>query len=399
MSFNPKSLRLGYIGIFVGMICLAIIPVGQAQIYPDLEVWVQNASGMPGQHNAVISIYMKNYTDTVAGIGLWLMLSRPDRIVFQTDLDTVIDTSYLRCTEWSGGNCLDTIFASWYWVCTQWSGQTCIDSSLQLGYWRCDEHDTTGHCIDSTFIPGYDWRIIDSQEVFTGNFDTSGTLLSGWEYVQARSLGLEGHDIKITAQANQIAFPYTHGIGYPPAPQDNRPLIKLLADVYNVSPTDTERTVNVMIQPTSIDNFNFCDEHGNLIGVLLDTIPDTSWYRCQSWGEPPNDTVCLAWEKVPGPPADSMRVDMITKAIIDTNRVSTVNGVFTVLLGICGDVNNNGRINALDVTYLINYLYKHGAAPPIPYLADCNGKAPINALDVTYLINYLYKGGADPKCW
>ena len=31
--------------------------------------------------------------------------------------------------------------------------------------------------------------------------------------------------------------------------------------------------------------------------------------------------------------------------------------------GDCGDVNNSGTINALDITYLINYLYKHGQAP------------------------------------
>ncbi len=399
MPFSPGSLRLGYIGTVIGLLLIAIVPTGHTQIYPDLEVWVQNANGLPGQQNAFISIFLKNYTDTVAGVELWLMLDRPDRIVFQTNYDTIIDTSYLRCTQWDGGVCKDTVFASWYWICTHWSGQQCIDSSIQLGYWRCNVHDTTGRCTDSTFIPGYDWRVIDSQNVYTGNFDTSGTLMSGWEYVQSRSLGGEGHDIKITAQANQIAYPYTHGVGYPPNPQDNRPLIKLLADVYSVPPSDTDRTVRIMIQADNLDNFSFADQRGNLIGVIIDTIPDTSWYNCLSWGEPPNDTVCLSWEKVPGPPADSMAVKMMTIGYLDTTKVSWEDGSLTVLTGICGDVSNNGRINALDITYLINYLYKHGPPPPIPYLADCNGRAGINALDVTYLINYLYKGGADPVCW
>ncbi len=31
--------------------------------------------------------------------------------------------------------------------------------------------------------------------------------------------------------------------------------------------------------------------------------------------------------------------------------------------GDCGDVNSTGTVNALDITYLINYLYKHGPAP------------------------------------
>jgi len=30
------------------------------------------------------------------------------------------------------------------------------------------------------------------------------------------------------------------------------------------------------------------------------------------------------------------------------------------------DVNNSGAIDALDITYLINYLYKHGLAPNCP---------------------------------
>jgi len=63
-----------------------------------------------------------------------------------------------------------------------------------------------------------------------------------------------------------------------------------------------------------------------------------------------------------------------------------------------GDANNSGTFNALDVTYLINYLYKHGNAP-IPYAlcsGDANCNCVINALDITYLINYLYKHGSAP---
>jgi hypothetical protein len=63
-----------------------------------------------------------------------------------------------------------------------------------------------------------------------------------------------------------------------------------------------------------------------------------------------------------------------------------------------GDANGNGIINALDVTYIINYLYKGGAAPK-PYAlcsGDANCNCIINALDVTYLINYLYKSGNAP---
>ena len=63
-----------------------------------------------------------------------------------------------------------------------------------------------------------------------------------------------------------------------------------------------------------------------------------------------------------------------------------------------GDPNGNEAINLLDITFLINYLYK-GGPPPIPEAAgDANCNGATNILDVTYLINYLYKGG-NPPCY
>lgn len=61
-----------------------------------------------------------------------------------------------------------------------------------------------------------------------------------------------------------------------------------------------------------------------------------------------------------------------------------------------GDANRNGSINALDVTYLINYLYKHGPIPNPIEAGDATCNGTINALDVTCLINFLYKHGPAP---
>jgi hypothetical protein len=70
--------------------------------------------------------------------------------------------------------------------------------------------------------------------------------------------------------------------------------------------------------------------------------------------------------------------------------------------GICdcrpGDATNDETYNILDITYLINYLYK-GGGPPAPYAVcsgDPNANCVVNLLDVTYLISYLYKGGPVP---
>jgi len=63
-----------------------------------------------------------------------------------------------------------------------------------------------------------------------------------------------------------------------------------------------------------------------------------------------------------------------------------------------GNCNGDGATNILDVTYLINYVYK-GGPPPIPYRlcsGDPNCNCVVNILDITYLINFLYKGGPAP---
>jgi len=63
---------------------------------------------------------------------------------------------------------------------------------------------------------------------------------------------------------------------------------------------------------------------------------------------------------------------------------------------ICGDANYSETINILDVTYLINFLYKDGPEPIAFKLGDANSSGNINILDATFLIAYLYKDGTAP---
>ncbi|SYZ72088.1 exported hypothetical protein [Candidatus Zixiibacteriota bacterium] len=64
----------------------------------------------------------------------------------------------------------------------------------------------------------------------------------------------------------------------------------------------------------------------------------------------------------------------------------------------CGDVNDNGIINILDISYMIMYLYRSGTPPLHPEAADANADGATNILDVSRLINYLYHGGGAPTC-
>ena len=69
---------------------------------------------------------------------------------------------------------------------------------------------------------------------------------------------------------------------------------------------------------------------------------------------------------------------------------------------ICGDANNDGAINLLDILYLIANVYNDPAGPPPdpPESGDVNNDGSVNLLDILVLISYKYDTppGPDPQC-
>lgn len=101
------------------------------------------------------------------------------------------------------------------------------------------------------------------------------------------------------------------------------------------------------------------------------TLTDSLWFATKYW-----------W-----------KVKATDKTGLHTNSTHTLNFRTWKL----GDANGDWNLNALDVTFLINSLYKHGPKPNPLKVGDINGSCTINALDITYLINYLYKSGNVPR--
>jgi hypothetical protein len=61
-----------------------------------------------------------------------------------------------------------------------------------------------------------------------------------------------------------------------------------------------------------------------------------------------------------------------------------------------GDMSGDYRINILDITFLVVYLYKGGPAPVPKVTADVNADCSIDIIDITYMINYIYRDGPKP---
>jgi parallel beta-helix repeat protein len=78
------------------------------------------------------------------------------------------------------------------------------------------------------------------------------------------------------------------------------------------------------------------------------------------------------------------------------NYISSATYNFTMVL--CGDCNNDGTLDVIDVVYLINYLFINGPDPiPDGCVGDCNGDGTVDVSDVVYLINYLFIHGPAPS--
>jgi len=354
MAFNGSFLRRSLkLTLLLTLFCgVFLIPHAEAQ--PLLLVKVGDTTAASGEVNSVISVFLDNYQDTVAGFNIWLKLGNPYIMSFQTNDSTVIDTTYWKCIEYDGLECVNYI---------------------------------PSNPLDNDSIS------IDTNDVKIGSWDTTGTLISGWASVDARSISGLGTDLNIYGIAYSQQQPDIPGIL--PGNHGQIPLVKLLADVNVIEDTAQERDVSIFIEYHFIDHFSFSRPNGSLIGLAYDTILDTNFYLCTQWiGDE-----CHSWQKVSQPPADSMEEVLKYLPYVDTTRVFVDHGSLTVLGGtFCGDVDGDGEgMNVADIVYGVNYLFRGGPPPPYIWTADVNCEDPdINVADLVYMVNFLFKGGPAP---
>ncbi len=63
-----------------------------------------------------------------------------------------------------------------------------------------------------------------------------------------------------------------------------------------------------------------------------------------------------------------------------------------------GDANSDGEINVGDAIFIVNYVFRGGAAPDPITAGDANCDDDCNIGDAVYLINYIFNSGEAPGC-
>lgn len=63
-----------------------------------------------------------------------------------------------------------------------------------------------------------------------------------------------------------------------------------------------------------------------------------------------------------------------------------------------GDANSDGEINIADAVFIVNYIFRGGAAPNPITAGDANCDDDCNVGDAVFLINYIFNGGPQPGC-
>lgn len=60
------------------------------------------------------------------------------------------------------------------------------------------------------------------------------------------------------------------------------------------------------------------------------------------------------------------------------------------------DINQDGRVDALDLMYLVEWMWMSGPEIPCPEEANVDGNGQVDAMDLAYFVEWLWAGGPAP---
>ena len=99
---------------------------------------------------------------------------------------------------------------------------------------------------------------------------------------------------------------------------------------------------------------------------------------------------------------DAINIDSIQvvwpRGTISVLTNVAANQFLTISEYLCGDANGDRAVNIGDAVFVINYIFKGGAAPAPVEAGDANCDHARNVGDAVYVVNYIFKGGPAPCC-
>jgi len=225
----------------------------------------------------------------------------------------------------------------------------------------------------------------------SGGFDTTGTLTSGFEFINAKDSLLDGSVLKFQCIAD---LPFRPGITPPIAPQQGGTVLRIPFIINSLPDTSTEPFSILRVEKP----FDFSDPNGVSIGTKIDTIYDTTFFQCLLW----SGDICLTWDSSSSGTGgfDSIRVDTSTFGFLDTTEVIKINGSVSLVIPstLTCDNNLSGIIDIEDLTCLVAFLF--GTVDPVncPSIhCDADSSGELNIADLVYLVNFIFRGGPPPQ--
>lgn len=226
------------------------------------------------------------------------------------------------------------------------------------------------------------------------DFDTTGTLLVGYEVILARDTAVDHSRYNFLGLANlpQSGPDYK---GFPPQPGDV--LVRIPVRTAANPDPGAGLICNIEVLPPTI----FSDPYGNAIGWhVTDTVLDSIFYKCTMWeGES-----CLSWVSVDPEVStyDSIYVYEYYVEGPDSSQLIVSSGQITILpIGLLTcDHNADGVYSVTDLTCLVNYLFRSVETGCPAMLCDCdvsgNNPSVPNVADLTCMVAFLFRGGPIP---
>lgn len=213
-------------------------------------------------------------------------------------------------------------------------------------------------------------------------FDTSGTLTSGFEYVEVIDRAGNQSEYWFRCIADLSFIPgQVDGI----SPQQGGVAVKI--PIAATTAPDTNYSLTSLLSfdtPT-----DFSDPFGYSIGVEVDTNYDTTYYRCLQW----EDSDCTSWMVIEDywNGFDSVQFDTLPYGYLDTTQVILSDGSISLELLNC-DLSGSGELEISDLLCLVDYMFNVTEPYTCPLLyCDTNNDQVLDITDLLFLVSVMFE--------